>query len=48
MRNRQPKPLYVPAFLDDEGNVVYRAGAFMDQRQAEKVLEMWREGRQEE
>ncbi|NJC69867.1 hypothetical protein HC031_09065 [Planosporangium thailandense] len=46
---REPRLLYEPVLLrDDEEGIVYQAGAFSTEAEAQKVIDIWRaEGRRE-
>lgn len=50
MRNEFPGQLYEPVLVADDGEgIVYQAGAFETEAEAQAVLEIWRsEGRSEE
>ncbi len=49
MSPKEPRVLYEPVLLSEAGDIDFQAGAFADEREAERVLDMWRaEGRTEE
>jgi hypothetical protein len=44
----EPRTFYEPVLLDDDENVIYQAGTFPIEAEAQKVLDIWHaEGRQE-